>query len=153
MNLLNQPRLRNFFFNCGNLDSNIGSSEYHWIFLVVHQTKNIKVKNIKVESQIRHLHPQKWGARIVMGPRGPFYIFGVHARTTAIDITWVLTSFHKALRYKLFFLKALTKRLWKLTIRTKRLSWLKSLSFLNFNDWRLTINKQFLAKIGRNNKF
>jgi len=27
----------------------------------------------------------------------------------------------KALRYKLFFLKALTKRLWKLTIKTKRL--------------------------------
>jgi hypothetical protein len=40
----------------------------------------------------------------------------------------------KALRYKLFFLKALTKRLLKLTIKTKRLSRLKSLSFLNFND-------------------
>jgi hypothetical protein len=40
---------------------------------------------------------------------------------------------NKALRYKLFFLKALTKRLWKLTIKTKRLSLLKSLSFLNFN--------------------
>jgi len=40
----------------------------------------------------------------------------------------------KALRYKLFFLKALSKRLWKLTINTKRLSQLKSLSFLNFKD-------------------
>jgi len=28
----------------------------------------------------------------------------------------------KALRYKLFFLETLTKRLWKLTIKTKRLS-------------------------------
>jgi len=28
----------------------------------------------------------------------------------------------KALRYKLFFLKALTKRLWKLTIKMKQLS-------------------------------
>ncbi len=41
---------------------------------------------------------------------------------------------NKALHYKLFFLKALSKRLWKLTIKTKRLSQLKSLSFLNFND-------------------
>jgi len=59
----------------------------------------------------------------------------------------------KALRYKLFILKALTKRLWKLTIKTKRLSRLKSLSFLNFNDYRFTINKQFLTKIGGNNEF
>jgi len=40
----------------------------------------------------------------------------------------------KALRYKLFFVKALSKRLWKLTINTKRLSQLKSLSFVNVND-------------------
>ncbi len=32
-----------------------------------------------------------------------------------------------------FCVKALTKRLWKSTIKTKRLSWLKFLSFLNFN--------------------
>jgi len=38
---------------------------------------------------------------------------------------------NKALHYKLFFVKAFTKRLWKLTIKTKRLSQLKSLSFLN----------------------
>jgi len=40
----------------------------------------------------------------------------------------------KALRYKFFFLKALTKQLMKLTIKTEWLSWLKSLSFLNFHD-------------------
>jgi hypothetical protein len=62
-------------------------------------------------------------------------------------------AFGKALHYKLFFLKALTKRLWKLTIKTKRLSQIKSLSFLNFNDYRLTINKPFLTKIGGNNEF
>ncbi len=33
-----------------------------------------------------------------------------------------------------FFAKALLKRLWKLSIKTKRLSRLKSLSFLNFNN-------------------
>jgi len=40
----------------------------------------------------------------------------------------------KALCNKLFFFKALSKQLWKLTIKTKQLSRLKSLSFLNFND-------------------
>jgi len=45
------------------------------------------------------------------------------------------------------------KRLWKLTSKTKRLSRLKSLSFLNFNNYRLTINEQFLTKIGGNNEF
>jgi len=45
-----------------------------------------------------------------------------------------LTGETKALSYKIFFLKAFTKRLWKLTIKTKQLSQLKSLSFHNFNN-------------------
>jgi len=40
----------------------------------------------------------------------------------------------KALHYKLFFVKALAKRLWKLTIKMKRLLQLKLLSFVNVND-------------------
>jgi len=40
----------------------------------------------------------------------------------------------KALHYKLFILKALSKLLPKLTIKTKRLLQLKLLSFVNVND-------------------
>jgi hypothetical protein len=54
--------------------------------------------------------------------------------TAALSSKLELVLRSKALRYKLFFLKALAKQLWKLTIKTKRLSQLKSLSFLNFND-------------------
>jgi len=50
------------------------------------------------------------------------------------DVGTKLLLYTKAVRYKLFFLKALTKWLWKLTIKTEQLSRLKSLSFLNFND-------------------
>jgi len=40
----------------------------------------------------------------------------------------------KALQNWKMFLKALTKRLWKLTIKTKRLWGLKFLSFVNIKD-------------------
>jgi len=56
-----------------------------------------------------------------------------HAARDIIKITQIIAE-TKALRYKLFFLKALMKWLWKLTIKTRRLSRLKSLSFLNFNN-------------------
>jgi len=62
-----------------------------------------------------------------------------------VEVNQMDMSF-KALHYKLFFFKALSKRLWKLIIKTKQLSQLKLLSLL-----MLMINKQFLTKIGGNN--
>jgi len=46
----------------------------------------------------------------------------------------------KALQNWKISVKALTKQLWKLTIKTKRLSRFKLLSFVHVNDKRLTIN-------------
>jgi len=56
--------------------------------------------------------------------------------------------FSKALQNWKISVKALMKRLWKLT---KRLSRLKLLSFVNVNNYRLTINKRFVTKIGGKN--
>ena len=61
--------------------------------------------------------------------------------------------FSKALQNWKISVKALMKRLWKLTIKTKRLSRLKLLSFVNVNNYRLTINKRFVTKIGGKNEF
>jgi len=62
-----------------------------------------------------------------------------------LSVKNVLNAYCKALQNWKISVKALTKRLWKLTISTKRL---KILSFPT-----LTINKQFLTKIGGNNEF
>ncbi len=47
---------------------------------------------------------------------------------------WEKNIFIKVLRNWKIFLKALSKRLWKLTIKTKRLWRLKYFSFVNVND-------------------
>jgi len=57
----------------------------------------------------------------------------------------------KALRNWKISVKALLKRLRKLTIITKQLIAIIIVSFVNNN--RLTINKHFLTKIGGNNEF
>ncbi len=53
------------------------------------------------------------------------------------------TPMTKALHYKLFFLKALTKQLWKLTIKTKQLSRLKFFA----QQFGYDIDEQFLSSL------
>jgi len=85
------------------------------------------------------------------------YLNPTHAKqrtcSSIINVKLDPNLYNKALQNWKISFKALTKRLWKLSIKTKRLSRLKLLSLVNVNYERLTINKQFLTKIGRNNEF
>jgi len=58
----------------------------------------------------------------------------------------------KALHYKLFLLRPYQNNYGNWQLRQQLLQ-LKLLSFVNVNNWGLTINKQFLTKMGGNNEF